>query len=412
MPTPRKIAFHTFGCKVNQYETEELRHTLTMGNYTVVPLEEAADVYVVNSCTVTADADSSCRQLVRKIIRERPESRIVVTGCYAERAPDELRALSARVEVFGNREKPLIAMALGVPTACIQAAAQNGVAALSDRTRAYIKIQDGCDAHCTYCIIPSVRPNLICRPPDLVLKEARTLIGRGFKELVLTGVRLGRYEEGEWNFARLLRALLDLPGSFRIRLSSIEVTEIPDEAIDWAASDPKLCPFFHIPLQSGDDAVLKRMGRWYTSDDYRSRIRDIKRRVPEAALSADVIVGFTGEDDAAFDNTVRLLEEEDFSRLHAFRYSVRPGTSAERLPNPIDGRIKAERTRAMVRVDHRLRRRFAERFIGKEVTVLQESGGAGYSAHYARVRAMKPLAEGTFQTVKPISVDSDGILVG
>ena len=169
----RKVAFHTFGCKVNQYETEELREQMRLGGYEIVPMESGADVYIVNSCSVTADADSSCRQLVRKVLREKPLSRIVVTGCYAERAPEELREMSSRVEVFGNHEKPMIAVALGVPTACVQEAARSGVTALADRTRAYIKIQDGCDAKCTYCIIPSVRPNLICRDPEMILKEAR-----------------------------------------------------------------------------------------------------------------------------------------------------------------------------------------------------------------------------------------------
>ena len=192
----KTVAFHTFGCKVNQYETEELREQLRFGGFKVVPMEQGADVYVLNSCTVTADADSSCRQMVRKILRENPASRIVVTGCYAERAPKELQDMSSRIEVFGNREKPMIATALGVPTACIEAAAKQGVTALADRTRAYIKVQDGCDAHCTYCIIPSVRSELICRGPELVLKEAQQLIQRGFREIVLTGVRLGRYV---WN---------------------------------------------------------------------------------------------------------------------------------------------------------------------------------------------------------------------
>jgi len=427
----KTIAFHTFGCKVNQYETEELRTQLRLGGFSVVPMESPADVYMINSCTVTADADSSCRQLVRKVLREQPVSRVVVTGCYAERASDELRAISPRVEVFGNHEKPMIAISLGVPTACVEAAANSGVTALADRTRAYIKIQDGCDAHCTYCIIPSVRPNLICRPPELILKEAWNLLNRGFRELVLTGVRLGRYEwrephppsghplpsgegRGEasfWDFARLVRALLDLPGDFRVRLSSIEVTEIPDSIVELAAMHPKLCAFFHIPLQSGDDEMLKRMGRWYTADDYRARIRQIKAAVPEVALSADVIVGFAGEGEEQFQNTIRLLEDEGFSRVHAFRYSIRPGTSAERLSGHVDGRVKSERTRRMVQVDRELRRRYAQRFLGRPVNVLQESDGSGYTERYVRVRSRSPLPEGAFQTLHPTSLTPEGLLL-
>jgi threonylcarbamoyladenosine tRNA methylthiotransferase MtaB len=431
--TPQTIAFHTFGCKVNQYETEELREQMRLGGFQIVPLESGADVVVLNSCSVTADADSSCRQLVRKVLREKPSSRVVVTGCYAERAPNELRDISSRVEVFGNHEKPMIALALGVPTACVQEAARSGVTALADRTRAYIKIQDGCDAKCTYCIIPSVRPNLICRPPELILKEAENLIARGFKEIVLTGVRLGRYvsphpclpagrptplPKGEgaegpgeaWSFARLVQSLLDLPGDFRIRLSSIEVTEIPDEVIEMAATNPKLCPFFHIPLQSGNDEILKRMGRWYTADQYRARVRQIKDRIPEVALSADVIVGFAGEEESHFRDTVDLLENEGFSRVHAFRYSIRPGTSAERLTNHVDSRLKSERTREMVKVDKTLRHRYAERFLGKSSRVLLEMDGSGYTERYVRIRTNAGSAEGQFQNLTPVRLTEDAIL--
>jgi len=390
------VAFHTFGCKVNQYETEELRTQLRLGGFRIVPMEQGADVNVINSCSVTADADSSCRQLVRKLLREQPVSRVVVTGCYAERAAEELRAISPRVEVFGNHEKPIIAVALGVPTACVQEAAQGGVTALADRSRAYIKIQDGCDAKCTYCIIPSVRPELLCRAPELILKEARNLLARGYREIVLTGVRLGRYVSEDWTFARLVKVLLELPGDFRIRLSSIEVTELPDEVIELAATHPKLCPFFHIPLQSGDDGVLKRMGRWYTAGEYRDRIRQIKARIPDAALSADVIVGFAGEGDEQFQRTVDLLDEEGFSRVHAFRYSVRPGTSAERLPNHVDPRLKGERTRAMVKLDKDLRERYARRFLGQRVRVLVESGDSGYTERYIRVQVAPGSPEGQF----------------
>jgi threonylcarbamoyladenosine tRNA methylthiotransferase MtaB len=418
MNPSKKIAFHTFGCKVNQYETEELRHQLSLGGYEVVPFEAAADVFVINSCSVTADADSSCRQLVRKILREHSDSRIVVTGCYAERAPDELRELSSKIEVFGNKEKPLIAMALGVPTACVEAAAKKGVSGLADRSRAYIKVQDGCDAHCTYCIIPSVRPDLVCRPPALILQEAAQIMARGFREIVLTGVRLGRYEWAEvggdkkhWELATLLEALLALEGDFRIRLSSIEVTEIPDAVIAMAATHPKLCPFFHIPLQSGDNEVLKRMGRWYKSEEYRERIHQIRARVPEVAFSADVIVGFPGETEEAFGNTVRLLEEENFSRVHAFRFSSRPGTPAEKLSAHVDPRIKSVRTRAMVQVDKKLRAQYASRFIGKSLRVLQESTGAGYSERYIRVQSSAPTHEGTFQTVQGTQLTPEGVLL-
>jgi threonylcarbamoyladenosine tRNA methylthiotransferase MtaB len=411
----KTVAFHTFGCKVNQYETEELRHQLGLGGFEVVPLGSAADVYVVNSCSVTADADRSCRQLVRRLAREHPSSRIVVTGCYAERAPEELRAMWPQVEVFGNKEKPIIARALGVPTACIQAAADSGVIALGDRTRAYVKVQDGCDAHCTYCIIPTVRPELVCRAPELVVREVQSLLARGYREIVLTGVRLGRYEwqmAGErWDLLRLVRRLLSLAGDFRIRLSSLEVTEISNELISLLASEPKLCPHLHIPLQSGDGAILKRMGRWYTAAAYRTQVRKIKERIPDVALSTDVIVGFPGESQKQFQNTVDLVTEEGLSRLHVFRYSARPGTPAERFPDQVDPRLKSERAHALVRVDQALRARYARRFLGRRVRVLQESDGSGLTERYVRVRSTLPLAEGTFHAVTPTQLGRDAILV-
>jgi len=218
-------------------------------------------------------------------------------------------------------------------------------------------------------------------------------------------------DDNQWSFARLVNALLDLPGDFRIRLSSIEVTEIPDAIIELAATNPKLCPFFHIPLQSGDNEILKRMGRWYTAGRYRERIRQIKARIPDVALSADVIVGFAGETAENFHNTVKLLESEGFSRVHAFRYSIRPGTSAERLVNHVDPRIKSERTREMVSLDADLRRRYAERFVGKPVRVLSESDGSGYTDRYVRVRMKGSNPEGRFYIVNPAQMTSAAILV-
>jgi threonylcarbamoyladenosine tRNA methylthiotransferase MtaB len=410
----KKVAFHTFGCKVNQYETEELREQLKLGGFSIVPMGDTADVNVINSCSVTADADSSCRQLVRKLLREQPASRVVVTGCYAERSPDELRDISPQVEVFGNREKPLIAISLGVPTACVEQAAKSGVVALADRSRAYLKVQDGCDAHCTYCIIPSVRPDLLCREPESVLREAGQLIARGYREIVLTGVRLGRYQWGEedpWDLVRLVNALVDLRGDFRIRLSSIEVTEISGRLIHLMRENPKVCPHFHIPLQSGDDEILKRMGRWYTVGQYRERVREIQSHIPDVALSADVIVGFPGEEDSHFQNSAELLEKEGFSRLHVFRYSVRPGTPAERLPRHVDPRTKSKRVRQLVQLDGVLRFRYASCFLNRPLRVLQEVNGAGYTERYVRVRSAAPGLENTFHWVRPNRLTPEGVLI-
>lgn len=430
MPS-QTVSLHTFGCKVNQYETEQIREQLALGEYRVVPWPGPADVYLLNSCTVTADADASCRQTVRKLLRDFPAARVVVTGCYAERAPEELRSISPRVEVFGNKEKPLIAVALGVPTACLQTAAQR-ITAFGERSRAYLKVQDGCDAHCTYCIIPMVRPQLSSRPPDQVLEECRGLVARGFKELVLTGVRLGRYRadhppepvegchsvdrvrqahhDSPWDLVRLLEALFEISGAFRVRLSSIEVTEVTPRLIHLMASEPRLCPFFHIPLQSGDEQVLKRMGRFYTAQYYREVIQEIKRQIPEVALSADIIVGFPGEEEPHFLNTAQLVEEEGFSRLHVFRYSVRPGTPAARLKGRVPPPIQTGRSQRLLAIDRQLRERYARRFLNRAVEVLVESD-TGYSEHYVRVRPSEPLQEGNLVRLRGYSVSPQAELL-
>jgi threonylcarbamoyladenosine tRNA methylthiotransferase MtaB len=418
-----RIAFHTFGCKVNQYETLELQSRFA--SVSVVPFEENADIYLINSCTVTAGADSSCRQLVRKLLRERPNSQVVVTGCYAERAPEELRGISPKVKVFSNREKPEIVETLfkygarnaefgrrnileEQPASALRTPDSARVAT-KERNRAYIKIQDGCDAHCTYCIVPSVRPLLSSKSPELVICEAENLIKRGFREIVLTGVRLGRYLSATWDLTRLVKALIELPGDFRIRLSSIEITEVEDSLITLMRNNPRLCPHLHVPLQSGDDEILKRMGRWYSAEEFRARLRRIRGTVPDIAITTDVIVGFPGEGESQFLNSRRLLEEEGFSRLHVFRFSARPGTPAEKLSGQIESRMISAFARSLNGLDLALRHRFAGKFIGRTIVLLQESGG-GYSQHYVRVRA-PGLAEGAFHEVVPVSVSPDASLV-
>ena len=399
------VFFHTFGCKVNQYESESLRERLAAAGYRVAEDFSRSDVCVINSCSVTAEADRKCRQFVRKVLRANADARVLVTGCYATRDPQAVRRISPRVEVFTNRQKGLIPAML---TGCSLSAADSPLlTAFSGHTRAFVKVQDGCDATCTYCIIPKVRPGMESRPIGEVRAEAEALLRRGYKEIVLTGIRLGSYGLSSsggrvgrvrGNLAHLLRELVSLPGDFRIRLSSLEITEVTDELLELAAASEKICRHFHLPLQSGDDSVLRRMGRWYDSGLYSRTVERIRETLPDAGLTADVIVGFPGETDENFANTRGFIERR-LNGLHVFPFSVRPGTPAARLPGAVEPAKIQERVQALLELDGRLRRAFQERFAGSERRVLAESDG-GFTDNGIRVPLPLPFPEGTLAAMK------------
>lgn len=377
--------FKTFGCKVNQYETELLRTRLEHSGGRTVRDHLQADVCVVNTCSVTAEADRECRQFVRKLLRENERARVVVTGCYATRAPEELRKISPRIETYSNRDKDALPSCFGFEIA----SQPLGISRFGMRSRAFLKVQDGCRAPCTYCIIPSVRPELTGKPSEEVLREARELVETGHEEIVLTGIRLGLYRSRKGtslNLTGLLRELLKLPGRFRIRLSSIEVTEVSEELIRLVEREPRLCRHFHIPLQSGADPVLKAMGRWYKAKDYAERIGLIRSRLPDAGLTADVMVGFPAETDALFYETAGFIEDLELSGLHVFPFSRREGTKAAEL-DPLSPATVERRSRLLRKLDRTLRERFFRRFAGTLRETLVEPSGEGWTDNYIRVLA-------------------------
>jgi threonylcarbamoyladenosine tRNA methylthiotransferase MtaB len=392
--SPSKVFFHTFGCKANQYDTELLRAQMVAGGGVAVDDPRAADLCLVNSCSVTAKADQECRQFVRRLLRENARARVIVTGCYATHAPEDLRALSPRVEVYSNAEKAALPACVG-----FEAAPEVwGLSRFTHRARAFVKIQDGCKAPCRYCIIPQTRPSYWSKPVEQVVEEVRRLVEGGHAEIVFTGIRLGLYrgrgESGRSaDLTGLLRRLADLPGRFRIRLSSLEVTETPDRLIALAAETDRVCPHFHIPLQSASDRVLADMGRWYRYADYRDRVRAIRERLPHAAITADVLTGFPTEDAAAYDETFRRIEEMALSGLHAFPYSPRPGTTAAGL-KPWPAAVLKERTRRLVDLSEKLKADFRARFAGTERTALAEDDGRGWTDNYIRVRLPAGTPEG------------------
>lgn len=373
-----KLKTITLGCKVNQYETEYVREGLLGIGYSDALTEELADLCIVNTCTVTAEGDSKSRQAIRRLARENPASKIVVMGCYATRAPGEVARLPNVTEVVTDkRELPDLLGRFGVTDA------PTGISGFGRRHRAYVKVQDGCLLRCSFCIIPQVRPQLASRPVDHILDEVRRLVGRGYREVVLTGIHLGHYGV-EWNrgaakdrwtrLSHLVRRLAELPGDFRVRLSSIEATEVTRELIDVMADHPrKVCPHLHISMQSGSDGVLRRMRRRWGAQRFVDRCGLVRERLDRPAITTDVIVGFPGETDREFSETLAVCRQAGFSKIHSFPFSARRGTPAADMADQIPKHVKQERGRELAAVETELRDAYCESLRGKTLEVLVES---------------------------------------
>lgn len=368
----------TLGCKVNQYETEYVREGLHGIGYRDADGDESADLCIVNTCTVTSEGDSKSRQVIRRLNRDNPDARIVVMGCYATRDPSAIGELPGVAEVVTDkRELPDLLGRFGVvdiPT---------GISRFGDRSRAYVKVQDGCMLKCSYCIIPQVRPALTSRPMQDILDEVRRLVANGYREIVLTGIHLGHYgvdwnlrrPKSEWTrLADLVRAIVAIPGDFRVRLSSIEATEITQELIAVMAEfTAKVCPHLHVCLQSGSDAVLRRMRRRWSARMFAERCNLVRAALDEPAFTTDVIVGFPGETDADFQATCDVVRDVGFSKIHVFPFSARRGTPAATMDGQIPKRIRGERGSALSSLEAELRDTYFQRLIGRELRVLVES---------------------------------------
>ncbi len=373
-----KLRVATLGCKVNQYETELVRQGLQRVGYTDCSDSEAADVCIVNTCTVTAEGDSKSRQIVRRLNRQNPDARIVVMGCYATRAPDEVAELPGVTEVVTDkRELPDLMSRFGVidvPT---------GLDGFSGRHRAYVKVQDGCLLRCSYCIIPHVRPKLTSRPLDHILDEVRRLTEAGHREVVLTGIHLGHYGV-DWNrnqpkdqwirLAHLLRCLCELPGEFRIRLSSIEATEVTRELISvMSECSSRIVPHLHLCLQSGSDSVLRRMRRRWGTRMFLDRCRLLREALVEPAITTDVIVGFPGETEAEFQQTLETCRAARFSKIHAFPFSPRRGTPAAEMADQVPKSVRNERVSRLKALETELRNDYYKKLVGHRIQLLVES---------------------------------------
>jgi threonylcarbamoyladenosine tRNA methylthiotransferase MtaB len=436
-----RVSFYSLGCKVNQYETRQVAEALLRMGYQVVPFGQPADACVVNTCSVTDQADVKSRAILRRASRAGDDPLVVATGCYADVAPEAVAAVPGVALVAPNAEKPRLAelvdallrqsgrllFDLETGDASAEAPAGDLLTPMPDgepiaRTRAVVKIQDGCNHFCSFCIIPFARGRLRSRAADEVVDEARRLAEEGYREIVLTGICLGDYgdergfpaAEGD-PLARLLERLAAIPGLARIRLSSIDPCDVSGDLIRTLAALPQACRHLHLSLQSGDDTVLARMRRRYDAPQFRRLVADLYAAMPEIALTTDVIVGFPGETEAQFENTCRMAEESRFSKIHVFPYSARTGTQAARWPDDVPRSEKERRTRALIALSDRLAHDFAARALGETVTVLAESRDArtglvsGLTDNYLRVHFEGDEHDrGRFVAVRVASAGVDG----
>lgn len=438
MGVPRRVHLATFGCRVNQADSEGLRSALLGRGLDLVDDHRDVDVVVINSCTVTHRSDTDLRKLVARVHRDNPSARVVVTGCAAQRDPaapltwpgtsavvghSDARAVADVVVRLGEAPRPPIPWRYHAPLEALPREALPAVrpaAAIHARTRPFVKIQDGCDARCTYCVIPSVRGAARSAPPDEVVSSVRALVSQGAQEVVLTGVHLGTYgrHDGTSLEALVGRVLDEVPSLRRLRLSAIEPMAFPAALVARAAEDPRLAPHFHLPLQSGSDRVLKRMNRPYRQRDFEALVQQIHRALPHACVGTDVIVGFPGETAEDFDETLAVVERVGLDHVHVFSYSDRPGVPSTRLPDKIDSATIKARAAELGAASERRWAAFLQQFVGRTVDALtltrdpaRPEGIDALTPSYCPVRVVDPtLVANTSVRVELIARDGDHLV--
>ncbi|MGN0451451.1 MAG: tRNA (N(6)-L-threonylcarbamoyladenosine(37)-C(2))-methylthiotransferase MtaB [Acutalibacteraceae bacterium] len=420
-----KVAFYTLGCKVNQYETEAMREAFAAAGHTVVPDSAPFDAIVINSCTVTAESDRKTRQTVRRFRKERPDAAVILTGCMVQAFSSEAKALSEADIIAGNTDvKKIVEYAEkflldGEKIFKVQKHKKEerfntpSLTDFAERTRAYMKIEDGCERFCTYCIIPTARGFVRSKPLDEIKKEAENLSRAGFSEIVLVGINLTSYGKDEgFDLADAVDAVCSVEGIKRVRLGSLEPDHMSDEMLSRFKNQEKFCPQFHLSLQSGCDETLKRMNRHYDTAFYRDLVSRIRRSFENAAITTDIMVGFAGETEEEFEKSLAFAREIGFAKAHIFAYSRRAGTVAYALPNQVSNAEKARRSRFMSEATLKTENEFLSSLAGKVFPVLFESAqdgfAEGYTANYSRVRVQsdKPHT-GEILNVKIIKAEKD-----
>jgi threonylcarbamoyladenosine tRNA methylthiotransferase MtaB len=418
MTVTKKIAFKTLGCRLNQFETGSLATQFKDAGYQLVGFNEIADAYVVNTCTVTNQSDHKSRNIISQAGRKSDGAVVVVTGCMAESSKQKLQQDDRITYVVGNNSKSDIFSVLDAhfKGEIFQIPETRKVFDYTNpgkiyKTRGTLKIQDGCDNFCTFCIIPFVRGRAISRPLDDILDDARGLIGKGYHEIVVTGVNIGRYNHNNKKFEDVVEQLLELPGDFRLRISSMEPEGIGEKFIH-LLDHPKMCPHLHLCLQSGSDRILLKMRRMYDMGTYRGIVDKIKGIRPDFHFTTDILVGFPGETDEDFLDTVKSIESIGFGHIHTFKYSLRDGTRAARMEAQISEKLKTERARIIRELAENMKQNIRQKMIGMQQTVLvekvsKENVATGYGEHYMPVKFTGNLQmKDTFQRVLIIGTDS------
>ena len=429
----KKVAFYTLGCKLNFAETSTIARSFEEDGYIRVDFDDPADIYVINTCSVTENADKQFKQIVRKALKTNPKAFLAAVGCYAQLKPEELASVDGVDLVLGAKEKFNITQYIddltknneGVVHSCEIAETDFYVGSYSigDRTRAFLKVQDGCDYKCTYCTIPMARGISRSDTIENILSNAKKISDKGIKEIVLTGVNIGDYGRGEFGnkkhehtFLELVQALDKVEGIERLRISSIEPNLIKDETIDFIAQSNSFVPHFHIPLQSGSNEILKKMKRRYLRELYVSRVAKIREVMPDACIGVDVIVGFPGETDEHFLETYYFLNDLDISYLHVFTYSERDNTEALLMDGVVPDEVRAKRSKMLRGLSAKKRNAFYESQLGKEKTVLFESDNKqgyihGFTENYVKVKApWDPALVNTLHKVKLTKINVDGMV--
>lgn len=424
----KTVAFHTLGCKVNTYESNAMLKIFNDAGYQEVDFKQIADVYVINTCTVTNTGDSKSRQMIRKAIRKNPQATICVVGCYSQIAPEEIEQIEGVGVVLGTQYRQNIVEYVNeyLKTGKMVVKVDNimNLKKFEDlnidrfkNTRAFLKIQDGCNNFCTYCIIPYARGRVRSRSKDSVLNQASRLVANGYIEIVLTGIHTAGYGEDleDYSFYDLLVDLVKIEGLKRLRISSIETSQISDEIIDLIGSNEIIVDHLHVPLQAGCDETLKRMNRKYTTNQYLEKINKIRSYLPNIAFTTDVIVGFPGETDEEFDKTYDFIKKVNYSELHVFPYSPRINTPAAKMPNQVNDHIKHDRANRLLALSKELNRDFALKQIGKSLKVLFEKRDGdyliGHASDYLKVKVKTD--RDMIGEIVDIRIDKyDGILEG
>lgn len=427
-----KVAFYTLGCKVNQYETNGMIQAFLEKGYEIVDFSEKADIYVINTCTVTSISDKKSRQMIRRTKQLNPDALVVAVGCYAQVAKDKLEEIKDIDLILGISEKTEIVR-------YVEEALQNkepqehisdvmhqkefvdfGSVNYTDKNRVAIKVQDGCNQFCTYCIIPYARGRIRSRKIENVKKEVEDLAKKGIKEIVITGIHVASYGKDlneNVGLIDLLEEINKIDGIERIRLSSLEPTLITEEFVERLSKLNKICDHFHLSLQSGCDATLKRMNRHYTTSDFKKATDLLRKTYPNVALTTDVIVGFPGETDEEFNITYKFLQDINFYKMHVFKYSQRHGTKAEKMPNQIDGKIKEERSRKLIELSDKNEKEQNKKYFNKILKVLVEELEDGYfkghTTNYIMVKIKDTGEDLQNKIVNTKIIDTEGIdLIG